>query len=185
MSQVIEIDRACGLRQARTDPELSALWSGWTAGERQQFLDGVAELRWLPVEHSDTGNPQIPNFAPLPGNPCYGEGGDGGEGSPYPPVPGGTGPGGGGDPLAPAEAAPIGVFARVLSALARVARFFAELVRRLWDAIRRGVARAGELLRDLIRRVVEFLRSLATGLSLALIAALTIAGLLLIGLDRN
>jgi hypothetical protein len=118
MSQAIEIRNQCAPRAGNGG--LSEQWAAWSPSERQQFVDGLAAMGWVPERQPDVDSPIYPRFVALPGNPCYlGMTGTPGNGSP-------------GDPLGQSWG-----MARTPSGLLEWLR---DLWARLSDALRRALA---------------------------------------------
>jgi hypothetical protein len=85
MSEVIEITAQCAPRAGEAG--LREQWAAWSPGERQQFVEGLVALGWVPERQPDIESPVYPRFVALPGNPCYlGMTGTPGNGSPGDPM---------------------------------------------------------------------------------------------------
>lgn len=84
MSNTIEITNQCAPRTGEAG--LRENWQSWTPEERRQFIEGLAQLGWVPAATPDLESGIYPGFVALPGNPCY-------RGINAGPVPGGGNPG--------------------------------------------------------------------------------------------
>lgn len=84
MSSVIQVNNPCGARTG--EGGLREQYATWSPSERQEFVQGLAGLGWVPIDNPDPESPRYPGFIALPGNPCY-------QGINAGPTPGGGTPG--------------------------------------------------------------------------------------------
>ena len=157
----LSINQPCGIGNGAqiVDGELLAdRWSTWSAAERRDFVDGVASLGWVPAGALDLESPAYPGFVALPGNPCF-------QGMTAPDE-FGTRP-------------PDALFAG--RPVARVG----DLLRQLAELVRRAAGVVSDALRRALDAVARILGTGLGALSLALVAALLVAGVVLISADRR
>lgn len=69
MSSVIEVTGPCAPRAGEAG--LRENWASWSPSERQEFVQGLAALGWVPAGQPDLESGIYPGFVALPGNPCY------------------------------------------------------------------------------------------------------------------